>query len=103
MSDQSYVYILASYSGTLYIGVTNDIIRRVAEHKMKINKGFTSTYNCNRLVYAESFFDMTDAIACEKQLKGWRRCRKEALIRLTNPHWVDLSRCWVLPKVERYA
>jgi putative endonuclease len=102
MFDQFYVYILASASGTLYIGVTNDIVRRVAEHKAKINKGFTSTYNCNRLVYAESFYDIVDAIACEKQLKGWKRCRKERLIRLMNPRWFDFSCSWRLPEVEPY-
>jgi putative endonuclease len=102
MSDQFYVYILASASGTLYIGVTNDIVRRVAEHKAKINKGFTSRYNCNRLVYAESFYDIADAIACEKQLKGWKRCRKEGLIRLMNPRWFDFSCSWKLPEVEPY-
>lgn len=80
-------------------GVTNDIFRRTAEHKAKIIKGFTSKYNCNRLVYYERFDDIGDAIAREKALKGWKRCRKEALIRSRNRMWFDLSKRWHLPEV----
>jgi putative endonuclease len=100
--DHFYIYILASTSGTLYIGVTNDIVRRVAEHKAEINKGFTSKYHCHRLVYYETFDDPTEAIMREKQLKNWRRSKKEALIRTKNILWVDLSAEWVLPSVCRY-
>jgi putative endonuclease len=96
-------HILASPSGTLYIGVTNDIVRRTAEHKAKIiKKGFTSKYNCNRLVYYECFDDIVEAIAREKVLKRWKRCRKEALIRNRNRMWFDLSKRWHLPEVVPY-
>jgi putative endonuclease len=100
--NQFCVYILASPSGTLYIGVTNSIVRRVAEHRAKINKGFTSKYNCNRLVYYECFDDIVEAIAREKVLKRWKRCRKETLIRSRNRKWFDLSAGWELPEVVAY-
>jgi len=87
----SYVYIMANRARTLYIGVTNDIARRVNEHKSKLNPGFTARYNIMKLVYVESFSDIRDAIAREKQLKGWRRNKKVSLIESTNPEWVDLA------------
>jgi putative endonuclease len=90
-----YVYILASKkNGTLYTGVTNDIERRVYEHKHKLTPGFTSRYNVNRLVYYEEFNDIRDAIAREKQIKGWLRKKKIALIESMNPNWDDLSAGW---------
>ena len=89
-----HVYILASKSGVLYVGVTNDLTRRVSEHQAKIISGFTSKYNVVRLVYFESFGDIRDAIAREKQLKGWRRGKKIALIQSLNPNWGDLSAEW---------
>jgi len=74
-----YVYIMASHSGTLYIGVTDDLERRVFEHKQHFIPGFTKKYGVDRLVYFERFADIRDAIAREKQLKGWRRAKKIAL------------------------
>lgn len=87
-----YVYIMAS-SGVhvLYIGVTNDLKRRVREHKSKLIEGFTSKYNVTRLVYYEQTSDPSVAIAREKQLKGWTREKKLALIRKKNPMLLDLA------------
>jgi len=94
MSKQYFVYIMTSKTGTLYTGMTNDIIRRVYEHKHKLRAGFTARYNINRLVYVETYGDVTDAIAREKQIKSWRRSKKLALIRELNPKWQDLSAEW---------
>ncbi len=91
---QYYVYIIANVSRTLYTGVTNNLERRVYEHKEKTAPGFTSTYNINRLVYYEDFADIRDAIAREKQIKGWLRAKKIALIESVNPKWNDLSEEW---------
>ncbi|HEV2158206.1 GIY-YIG nuclease family protein [Bradyrhizobium sp.] len=86
-----YVYIPASkIGGTLYIGVTNDIIRRVAEHKLKLIEGFTKDYDVVRLVYFEQFGDPENAIKREKRLKKWKRDWKIALIEKDNPDWNDL-------------
>ena len=86
-----FVYILASRrSGTLYVGVTNDLVRRVSEHKLKEIKGFTSRYGVDRLVYFEEFGDPADAIGREKQLKKWERAWKIELIEASNPDWIDL-------------
>ncbi len=88
---QYYVYILASKrNGTLYIGVTNDLKRRVYEHKEKVNCGFTSKYNVDRLVYYEVFGDVGEAIYREKQLKKWNRNWKIELIENFNACWSDL-------------
>ncbi len=89
-----FTYIVASRSLTLYIGITRDLEKRVFEHKRKLYEGFTSTYNCNRLVWFEGFADPRGAIRREKQLKGWTRSKKIALIKMTNPTWVDLSETW---------
>lgn len=89
-----YVYIMASHSGTLYIGVTNNIINRSLEHKQEKIKGFTQKYKCNRLVYYETFSDINLAIKREKELKGWLRKKKQELIKTKNPHWRDLSADW---------
>ena len=87
-----YVYILASENNrTLYIGVTNDIVRRISEHKSETIDGFTKTYHVHKLVYLESCNDAYAAISREKQLKGWRREKKVALIVKDNPFWKDLS------------
>lgn len=92
---QYYIYILASQkNGTLYIGVTNDLERRVLEHKQKINEGFTSKYDVNRLVYFESFQYINDAILREKRLKKWNRQWKINLIEEENKDWKDLSKNW---------
>jgi putative endonuclease len=85
------IYILASKSGVLYIGVTSKLIPRFLQHKSKETEGFTAKYNVNRLVYFEKFGDIRLAIAREAQLKGWKRTKKMALIERTNPSWRDLS------------
>jgi putative endonuclease len=84
-----YVYIMASRSRVLYTGVTNDLARRVHEHKQGLIAGFTSAYRITRLVYSEEFTDVRDAIAREKQIKGWVRARKIRLIEERNPTWED--------------
>src|ERR1700732_1192549 len=89
------VYIMAGASGVIYIGVTNDIERRVLEHKNKSVPGFSARYNLQKLVYFEVFGDVRAAIAREKELKGWIRRRKIALIESVNPKWNDLSPEWV--------
>ncbi|BAY45437.1 excinuclease ABC, C subunit, N-terminal [Scytonema sp. HK-05] len=89
-----YVYILTNRSKTLYTGVTNDIIRRVYEHKQKLIPGFTQKYNIDKLAYYEETVDVTAAIAREKQIKGWLRVKKIALIESMNPEWRDLSVDW---------
>ena len=92
MSKQGFVYILANkHNTTLYTGVTNDLPRRVAEHKLHINKGFTDHYNVEKLVYFEICKDMTTAIRREKQVKKWHREWKEELINDMNPEWKDLA------------
>jgi putative endonuclease len=86
-----YVYILASrIGGTLYIGVTNNLVRRVYEHRCKVIDGFTKEYDVWRLVYYQQFEDVEAAIAREKRLKKWKRAWKIDLIEKTNPNWVDL-------------
>ena len=89
-----YVYIMTNRSGTLYIGITNNLIRRVYEHKNKLIDGFTKKYNINRLVYFEETSDVYSAIAREKQIKGWIRKKKIALIEKNNPKFRDLSEDW---------
>ena len=98
---QYYVYILASRSRILYIGVTNDLERRVYEHKKKLVPGFTAKYNIDRLVYFEATEDVQAAIAREKQIKGWLRSRKVSLIESVNRTWDDLSVHWFDAKKER--
>ena len=86
-----YVYLLASKKqGTLYLGVTNDIVRRVHEHRTKAVKGFTSRYDVHKLVWFEIYDDVVTAIAWEKELKKWRRDWKVRLIEEQNPGWADL-------------
>ncbi len=88
---QYFVYILASRRhGTLYVGVTNDLLRRTREHRTALLPGFTRRYGVKRLVYYESYQDVGDAIHREKILKEWRRDWKIALIEKSNPEWVDL-------------
>ncbi|HTA24229.1 MAG TPA: GIY-YIG nuclease family protein [Terriglobales bacterium] len=86
-----YVYIVASRTGTLYIGMTNSLDRRVSQHKAGEIEGFASNYHCDRLVYYEGFDDVHRAIGREKQLKGWTRAKKIALIESQNPRWADLG------------
>jgi putative endonuclease len=96
MSKEYYVYIMTNRSRTLYTGVTNDLMRRVYEHKNKLIKGFTSKYNIKYLVYYETTSSIYSAIEPEKQIKGWLRRKKIALIDSMNPEWKDLSEEWVI-------
>jgi putative endonuclease len=86
-----FVYILTNRSRTLYVGVTNDLQRRVHEHRHKLVPGFTKRYNIDQLVYFESTGDVRSAIAREKQIKGWTRAKKIALVETLNPGWSDLT------------
>ena len=86
-----YVYILSSLSGTLYTGITNSLYRRTLQHKGKETPGFTSKYGVDRLVYYEVFHDVRAAIRREKEIKGWTRRKKIALIESMNPKWQDLA------------
>jgi len=91
MPEHYYVYIITNkYNTVLYTGVTNDLIRRVYEHKNKLVEGFTAKYNLTKLVYYEIFNDVKEAINREKQIKGWKREKKENLIKGFNPDWKDL-------------
>ena len=89
-----YVYMLSSLSGTLYTGVTNSLFHRTLQHKNKVNPGFTAKYDVNRLVYYEVFADVRLAIRREKEIKGWTRKKKIALIESQNPQWKDLAEGW---------
>ena len=88
------VYIMTNSSGTLYVGMTNNLQRRVYEHKYNLIEGFTKKYNVTRLVYFEETGDVQSAIAREKEIKKWRRSKKIALIESLNPKWQDLSEEW---------
>lgn len=86
-----HVYLLASdRNGTLYVGVTSDLVRRIHEHKSKVKPGFTRRYGVDRLVWFEVYDDPTNAIVREKDIKKWRRAWKLRLIEQSNPQWVDL-------------
>ncbi len=89
-----FVYILASKSRRLYVGVTNNLERRMFEHKSKLVDGFTKQYNIDRLVHFEDTVDVLSAISREKQIKGWARDKKVALIEAHNPAWENLSENW---------
>ena len=92
-----YTYIVASRSHNFYVGVTSQIEVRVRQHKQGRFEGYSKRYNCNRLVWFERHSYIQDAIAREKQLKGWSRAKKIALIERENPAWVDLSEGWGSP------
>jgi putative endonuclease len=94
MHERFWVYIMSSKSGALYTGMTNSLDRRVYEHKQHLIPGFTALYDCTRLVYFEECRNPLSAIAREKQIKGWLRSKKIALIESTNPHWNDLAQNW---------
>ncbi|MCR4276983.1 MAG: GIY-YIG nuclease family protein [Candidatus Roizmanbacteria bacterium] len=95
MIDRSYfVYIMSSFSSVLYIGVTNNLQRRVYEHKNELVEGFSKKYKCKKLVYFEEYKDINQAIEREKQLKKWRREKKEVLIKKLNSDFKDLSKAW---------
>jgi putative endonuclease len=83
--------MMTNKSGTLYTGITNSLERRVSEHKSKAVPGFTRKYNITRLIYWEEYADIRDAIAREKQIKGWVRSKKVAVINSFNPDWRDLA------------
>jgi len=86
------VYLLTNWNNkVMYLGVTNDLERRLYEHKNKLVKGFTERYNVNKLVYFEETRDITAAIAREKEIKKWRREKKDQLVNRMNPNWKDLS------------
>ena len=94
MVHNYYIYIMASKTRVIYTGMTNNLERRVYEHKGKLFKGFTSRYNITRLVYYEYTNDVNAAILREKEIKAWRREKKIKLIESTNPEWQDLSDGW---------
>ncbi len=96
MSQQNYyVYLLSNWNNkVLYIGVTNNLERRIVEHRQKLIPGFTEKYNVNKLVYFEQTNDVISALGREKQLKKWRREKKNALVNSVNPSWQDLSAGW---------
>jgi putative endonuclease len=86
------VYVMTNWNNrVMYVGVTNDLERRLYEHKNKLVKGFTEKYNVNKLVYFEETGDVLSALAREKEIKKWRRQKKDALVRSVNPEWWDLS------------
>ena len=95
MSKIYYVYIMTNTNGTLYTGMTNNLQRRVYEHKNKLISGFTKKYNITRLVYYEETGDVQTALKREKEIKKWRRSLKLELVRSTNPTWRDLSEDWL--------
>ena len=91
---QYFIYILASKrNGTLYLGITSNLLKRVYEHKNNLIEGFTKKYNVHSLVYYEVYGDIYDAIAREKRIKKWKRCWKIELIEKFNPEWEDLYYC----------
>ena len=94
------MYFMTNHSKTLYVGVTNNLVYRVYEHKQKLIPGFTARYNLTRLVYFETANDAGAAIGREKQIKGWLRRKKIALIESLNPQWEDLSLAWTTNKRE---
>jgi putative endonuclease len=89
-----WVYMVASNTGTIYVGMTNSLEHRIGQHQAGEKEGFSKTYGCKRLVYWESYDSVLRAIGREKQLKGWRRSKKIALIEKKNPRWQDLSERW---------
>jgi putative endonuclease len=94
VEQQYYVYILANKGRMLYTGITNDLERRIWEHKNHQTAGYTQKYDITKLVYYESTTDVLSAITREKQIKGWLRKKKIALIESMNPDWQDLSEDW---------
>ena len=94
MRKDYFVYIMASPTRNTYIGVTNNLERRVWEHKEHVNPGYATKIGATKLVFVETYPDIRDAIAREKELKDWRRDKKHSLIESQNPSWNDLSRGW---------
>jgi putative endonuclease len=94
-NEKYYVYLLTNWNNkVMYIGVTNDLERRIYEHKNKMIKGFTEKYNVRKLVYFEETQDINTAIEREKEIKKWRREKKNRLVNYMNPNWDDLSSGW---------
>ena len=92
--NKYYVYMMSNISNTvLYTGVTNDLERRIVEHRTPDEKSFTTRYNCHKLVYFEEFSSIIEAISREKQIKSWNRERKNLLVDRVNPNWIDLMEC----------
>ncbi len=95
MTNTYYLYILSNWNNkVVYVGMTNDLQRRMYEHKNKLVDGFTKKYNVDKLVYYETTNDVNAAIAREKEIKKWRREKKNNLITSKNPDWIDLSTEW---------
>jgi len=95
MTGRYYVYLVTNWNNkVMYLGVTKNLERRLYEHKNKLVKGFTEKYNVNKLVYFEETQDVTAAIAREKEIKKWRREKKNQLVNRMNPNWKDLSSGW---------
>jgi len=100
---RSWVYILANKpNGTIYVGVTNSLMRRVWQHRTEALDGFTKRYGLKALVYFAEFRDIKQAIAREKEIKGWLRVKKAALIRQENPLWKDLAADWYQEPLLHY-
>ena len=92
--NKYYVYMMSNISNTvLYTGLTNDLERRIVEHRTPDEKSFTTRYNCHKLVYFEEFSSIVEAISREKQIKSWNRKRKNLLVDRANPNWIDLMQC----------
>ena len=91
MERSFHVYFMASKSGVLYLGVTSNLAQRIGQHKQKLVLGFTQKYNATKLVWFEPHSTIRAAISREKEIKGWRRAKKVALIESVNPNWDDLS------------
>ena len=98
-----HVYIMSNTSKMLYAGVTGDLNTRVLRHRAKLTDGFTKTYNIHRLIYFEAFGHIRDAIAREKQIKGWVRSKKVALIESVNPEWKDLAQDWMQKRARKVS
>ena len=97
-----YVYLMTNWNNkVMYVGITNNLERRVYEHKQKLLKGFTEKYKVNKLVYFEETGDVWEALAREKEIKKWRREKKNNLVQSLNPRWIDLSEGWF--KISRCA
>ncbi len=90
-----HIYLITNKNNkVLYTGITSNLERRIYEHKNKLVEGFTKTYNCTKLVYLEECNNVTDVIAREKQIKGWKRDKKNELVEIINPEWKDLAEGW---------
>lgn len=95
MNKTYYVYLISNWNNkVLYIGVTNNLERRIYQHKNKLIEGFTKKYNVNKLVYFEETNDIESAITREKEIKHWRREKKNTLVESANKQWADLSKQW---------